>query len=136
MGETCVNHPDKAAAGQCSTCGRSFCYGCGMVTPDGRFYCRSCANSGVGFKKTGPSNMAVLALILSIVGFSNCMTSVAGIVLGVIELKKIERGEAPEEGRNYARWAIIIGAVIIALLSIYMIVYISLIMNDVLETSR
>jgi hypothetical protein len=133
LAETCVNHPEKPAAGQCASCGRSFCYGCAVTTPDGSLYCRSCANSGVGVKKTGPSNMAVLAFILSLVGFSNCATAFAGIILGVIELKKIDRGESPEEGRKYARWAIIIGAVVVAMLAIYLIVYISLIINEVIK---
>lgn len=74
--------------------------------------------------------MLLLAFIPSIVGLSNCLTSVAGVVLGIIELRKIDRGESPKEGRKFARWAIIIGAVIIALTSIYLIVYISLIMKD------
>ncbi|MHB8793591.1 MAG: DUF4190 domain-containing protein [Thermoleophilia bacterium] len=133
MSETCVNHPDKPAAGKCAGCGRSFCYGCAMVTPDGNLYCRPCAHSGAGVKKVGPGNMAILAFILSIAGFTNCATAIAGIVLGAIELKKIDRGESPEEGRKYARWAIIIGAVVIALLAIYLIVYVSLFINGVLK---
>lgn len=133
MSESCVNHPDKPAAGQCAGCGRSYCYACAMVTPDGALHCRSCANAGVGVKKSGPGNMAVLAFILSIVGFSNCLTAVAGIVLGVMELKKIDRGESSEDGRKFARWAVIIGAIAIAVTSIYLIVYISLIINGVIE---
>ena len=41
-------------------------------------------------------------------------------------------GESSEEGRKFARWAVIIGAVAIAVTSIYMIVSASLIINGTL----
>jgi len=131
MGETCINHPDKAAAGQCAGCGRSFCHSCAMETPDGNLYCRSCAYSGAGVRKTGPGNMSILAFVLSIAGLGNCVTSIAGIVLGIIELRKIDRGESPEAGRKFARWAIIIGAVAFVLSVIYMILYAILMITGV-----
>lgn len=62
------------------------------------------------------SGMATAALILSIVGIFCCgVASIVGLILGVIELGKINRGESSERGRGYAKAAVIIGAVMIAL---------------------
>jgi len=44
--------------------------------------------------------MLLLAFILSIVGLSNNLTSVAGVVLGIIELRKIDRGNLPRKGAS------------------------------------
>lgn len=62
------------------------------------------------------SGMATAALILSIVGLFCCgVASIVGLILGAVELGKINRGESSEKGRGFAKAAIIIGAVAIAL---------------------
>lgn len=56
------------------------------------------------------------ALVLSIVGVFCCgVASIVGLILGIIELGKINRGESPEKGRGFAKAAIIIGAIAIGL---------------------
>lgn len=62
------------------------------------------------------SGMATAALILSIAGIFCCgVASIIGLILGIIELGKINRGESSERGRGYAKAAIIISVVAIAL---------------------
>ena len=62
------------------------------------------------------SSLATTALILSIVGIFCCgIASIIGIILGVIELGKINKGESSEKGRGYAKAAIIIGVAMIAI---------------------
>ncbi len=62
------------------------------------------------------SGMAIAALILSIVGFFCCgFPAIIGLILGVIELGKIDRGESSERGRGMSKAAVIIGAVVVAL---------------------
>ncbi len=62
------------------------------------------------------SGLATTALILSIVGILCCgVASIIGIILGVIELGKINKGESSEKGRGYAKAAIIIGIATLAI---------------------
>ena len=53
---------------------------------------------------------------MSIVGIFCCgLFSIAGLILGYIELGKINRGEASEEGRGLAKAAVIIAIIVLAL---------------------
>jgi hypothetical protein len=61
------------------------------------------------------SGMALASLILSIVGVFCGITAIVGIVLGVIELNRIKRGESSMKGKGMATAGIIIGAIVIAL---------------------
>ncbi len=62
------------------------------------------------------SNNPLIAMILSIVGVFCCgLLSIAGLILGYIELGKINRGETSEEGRGMAKAAVIIGIIALAL---------------------
>src|SRR5688500_11070410 len=53
---------------------------------------------------------AILALVLSLVGFATCgVTSIVGVIFGHIAMGKIKRGE--EEGHGMALAGIIVGYV-------------------------
>ena len=55
---------------------------------------------------------AILALVLSLVGFATCgVTSIVGVIFGHIAMGKIKRGE--EEGHGLALAGIIVGYVVI-----------------------
>jgi hypothetical protein len=55
---------------------------------------------------------AILALVLSLVGFATCgVTAIVGVIFGHIAMGKIKRGE--EEGHGMALAGIIIGYVVI-----------------------
>lgn len=105
----CFNHPDKEAAGVCVVCGQPFCHSCAVEFSDGSLYCRPDAACGQSIIKTGPSTLAILALVLAIAGITNCVTGIAGIILGIVELDKIKKKQSPPEGRKFARAAIIVG---------------------------
>ena len=100
----------------------------------GKAYCRTCVSKGVGLRNPpseGPGTMAIVAFVLSIVGISNCATAVPGMILGIIELKKINRGESPEKGRGFALAAAIIGAVLTGLLAIVLLFYMVVILISI-----
>lgn len=121
----CYYHPGTPAAGVCTQCGNAICSQCRMQI-QGKAVCRACVAKGAGLARPaseGPSTMAIVAFVLSIVGISNCATAVPGMILGIIELKKINRGESPEKGRGFALAAAIIGAVLTGLLAILLLFY-------------
>jgi len=43
----CANHPDRAALGYCSRCGKALCNECLVRLSTGNF-CDTCANPGMG----------------------------------------------------------------------------------------
>lgn len=60
-----------------------------------------------------PQQNAILALVLSCVGFVTCgITAIVGVIFGHIAMGKIKRGE--EDGRGLALAGLIIGYVVIA----------------------
>ena len=60
-----------------------------------------------------PQTNAILALVLSIVGFATCgVTAIVGVIFGHIAMGRIKRGE--EDGRGMALAGVIIGYVVIA----------------------
>ncbi|SEQ13198.1 protein of unknown function [Lentzea xinjiangensis] len=60
-----------------------------------------------------PQTNAILALVLSCVGFVTCgVTAIVGVIFGHIAMGRIKRGE--EEGRGMALAGIIVGYVVIA----------------------
>lgn len=72
------------------------------------------------------SNMPLIAMIMSIVGIFCCgLLAIAGLILGYIEMGKIDRGEASAEGRGMAKAAVIIGLVAIGLWVIGLIISIA-----------
>lgn len=62
------------------------------------------------------SGMATAALVLSILGIFCCgIASIIGLILGIVELGNINKGQSSEKGRGFAKAAIIIGIIAIAL---------------------
>lgn len=61
------------------------------------------------------SGMAIASLILSVSGLLCGVTAIVGIVLGVIELGRIKKGESSAKGKGLAKAGVIIGAVVIGL---------------------
>jgi hypothetical protein len=64
----------------------------------------------MGGPPQGASGMAIASLVLAIVSFVMCgpFTAIPGLIIGKIELGKIERGESPESGKILAQigfWA-------------------------------
>jgi B-box zinc finger protein len=45
----CVNHPDRAALGYCSRCGKALCTDCLVRLSTGNF-CDTCANPGAAVR--------------------------------------------------------------------------------------
>ncbi|MFS8101329.1 DUF4190 domain-containing protein [Lentzea alba] len=59
-----------------------------------------------------PQQNAILALVLSCVGFVTCgITAIVGVIFGHIAMGKIKRGE--EDGRGLALAGLIVGYVVI-----------------------
>ncbi len=80
-------------------------------------------NANVTEEKRG--TLAVLALILGIVGiviswvpfvnFAGFLVSIAAIVLGAIEITRINQGKSSVSGKGFATTGIVLGAVAIVL---------------------
>lgn len=70
---------------------------------------------GYGYPPPAPKSQtnAILALVLSLVGFATCgVTAIVGVIFGHIAMGRIKRGE--EEGHGMALAGVIIGYVVIA----------------------
>jgi hypothetical protein len=70
---------------------------------------------GYGYPPPAPKSQtnAILALVLSCVGFVTCgITAIVGVIFGHIAMGKIKRGE--EEGHGMALAGLILGYVVIA----------------------
>ncbi len=118
----CIYHPDVGAAADCQACGRPYCRAC-LVELGGKDYCRPCAEAGAGRVQQSAGELAVVALILSVSSIMFCgITAIPGMIIGFMELGKINRGEAPEAGRSMAKAAAIIGAVMTGLLVLSVLV--------------
>jgi len=71
------------------------------------------------FRRT--SGLAVLSLSMSVVGFFTLVGSIAGIVTGVMALKKIKQHSTKLDGARLARAGIIIGAAGLVLTLLFLI---------------
>ncbi|USX49171.1 DUF4190 domain-containing protein [Lentzea sp. HUAS12] len=68
---------------------------------------------GYGYVQPKPQTNAILALVLSCVGFVTCgVTSIVGVIFGHIAMGKIKRGE--EDGHGMAVAGLIVGYLVIA----------------------
>lgn len=126
----CASHPGVGAIGVCTNCGRAICGKCRMEL-GGKLLCRTCVSMGAGVTMpkpagapTGPSGVAITAFVLSVVGFFFCITGIPGFVMGISELKKINRGESPAAGRGFALAAAIIGGIMTGILALLVLFYI------------
>lgn len=80
---------------------------------------------GAGAPPDKASGMATVSLVLSAFGVLCGITAIAGIVLGVIELNRIKRGESSPKGKGLAMAGVIVGAIIIGLSLIFTIIAIA-----------
>ncbi|MCX2952126.1 DUF4190 domain-containing protein [Lentzea sp. NEAU-D7] len=92
---------------------------------------------GYGYPPPAPKSQtnAILALVLSLVGFATCgVTSIVGVIFGHIAMGKIKRGE--EEGHGLALAGIIIGYVVIVGYLLFVAFYVFAIFAAVNGTYR
>lgn len=78
---------------------------------------------GYGYQPPVPKSQtnAILALVLSCVGFVTCgVTAIVGVIFGHIAMGKIKRGE--EEGHGMAVAGLIVGYVVIAGWVLYFVI--------------
>ncbi len=88
------------------------CVRCGTPVREDVAICHRCAGIAPEFKKAGKG--ALWSLGLSMASVLSCgLTAFPGFILGIIELKKIKRGEAPTEGKVIAWAGTIIGAFVV-----------------------
>lgn len=105
-GIRCAAHPAATATATCGRCGAFTCADC----PSSPFYKDHCPSCTARMVNPASSRAMValavgglsLACYCPVIGFG-------GVVLGNAELAAINRGEAPEAGRTYARAGMIMG---------------------------
>jgi hypothetical protein len=106
----CVYHPGTRSVAQCQRCYRELCRSCVVEIPYQRYYCRSCAAV-----QQKPSGLAVASLVVSIAGAAIFgVIAVVGMIMGIVENRRIRRGESPEAGLGLTKAAIVIGALAFA----------------------
>ncbi|MHB0866646.1 MAG: DUF4234 domain-containing protein [Thermoleophilia bacterium] len=70
--------------------------------------------------------LALAATILSILGLFCCgLTSIVGIILGVIELGRIKKGESSAKGRGLAMAGVVVGAIVVVLYILVVVISIA-----------
>ncbi|MFA6001676.1 MAG: DUF4328 domain-containing protein [Thermoleophilia bacterium] len=130
-----------ANAAVCMSCGmqpgngRNFCPNCGAATDPNAIICVKCGvslpaaapASGAVVRKEGASSLSIVSMVLSLVGIFSCVTAVPGFIIGMVELKKIKRGESSEAGRGFALTGAIVGGILSGLLALVLLVYLVLI---------
>jgi hypothetical protein len=97
--ELCPAH-QFASVGSCTRCGRFVCAQCRRWMAEKPF-CSDCLGR-LGHK---PSGQAVVALLLATLGLALLLPGLVAFVLARRELGRIERGEAPEAGRDFVQLA-------------------------------
>lgn len=81
---------------------------------------------GYGYPAAAKTNtLAIVALVLSLVGFASCITAPIGAILGHVARKQIR--ETGEQGEGMAKAAIIVGWILTVLLALLIAVYVVII---------
>jgi hypothetical protein len=93
-------HAKAREAGSCSRCGDYLCERCRTWRAE-RAYCAAC----VARQGDRPSRRASLALLFATIGVCLLVPAVPALYLSLVELRAIDRGEAPSSGRPYAQLA-------------------------------
>lgn len=112
----CALHPEVAAIEICTRCGAFACGDCVEFTETvpSQTLCTTCYSRYFSQKA---SQRAVAGLVLGLVGISTCwLLGLAAWILGQQELEAIDRGEAPEKGRNLASGAKWLGLIQLGLI--------------------
>lgn len=111
----------KAQAAPASAGGERRCPACGApVKPEARF-CNSCGSeiskeAAPSGKKT--SGFAIASLILGVLGFCTTITSIPGLILGIVGLQRIKRSGGTLTGQGMAIAGIVTSALVVALVMI------------------
>lgn len=102
------------------------CKNCGKEIPEGSSYCAACGqpvsaapgSDTSGGQKAG--GMAVASLVLGILAFLTCgLTSLIGLILGIISLVKIGNKKESQSGRGMAIAGTVLSGINILLLPFY-----------------
>ncbi|WIG94534.1 hypothetical protein KGD87_29035 [Myxococcus sp. SDU36] len=110
VGAVCATHPDAAAVATCTRCGGFLCGDCTELAGEAP-YCAPCV--AVLRREARPSRVIRVALALNVAGLvclpcslalplPTLVAGLAGVVLGLRELRRIARGEGAERGRTLA----------------------------------
>ncbi|MEW2594670.1 DUF4190 domain-containing protein [Micromonospora aurantiaca] len=83
------------------------------------------AYPGYAMPASRTNTLAIVALVLSLVGFTSCITAPIGAIMGHVARKQIR--ETGEQGEGMAKAAIIVGWILTALLVAFIIFYIVMI---------
>ncbi len=119
VGVCCTAHPDRLATATCARCGAFRCDECPQ-NPFFKDHCPTCTER----LATKPSSRATTGLVVAALSLG-CYCpplAVAAVVMGNAELAAINRGEAPEGGRTYARAAQIIGWVGVGISAVILLI--------------
>ncbi len=117
----CINHPDKDAVAVCVACGAGLCADCRNVVR-GASYCDECLKTHEPMRlapggRTQDLNVwAVVAWVMVMVGLWPGLDflAVGGLILGFVALGDIAARGYTQGGRAYARAAIVIAALSLA----------------------
>ncbi|ATB44936.1 hypothetical protein [Corallococcus macrosporus] len=124
-GAVCATHPDVAAVATCARCGTFLCGDCLELAGETP-YCAPCV--GVLRREARPSRVIQVALALNVAGLAclpcslalplpTLVAGLAGVVLGLRELRRIARGEGAARGRTQAQVTAALGWLNLALAS-------------------
>ena len=129
-GAVCAHHPDVPAVATCRRCGNFLCGDCTELVGESP-HCAPC----VAFLRQAarPSRVVQVALALNVVGLAclpcslamplpTLVAGLAGVVLGMRELRRIARGEGSARGRNQARVTAALGGMNLGLAAGWMTV--------------
>jgi hypothetical protein len=95
----CAQHPGARAVDACARCGTYVCLDC----------CHGC--HAKASRKAAQSRRATLALVCGLLSIHGCLPlGAVAVLVGVAEVRAIERGQAPLAGRNLAIGGIALGA--------------------------
>ncbi|MCW3816249.1 DUF4190 domain-containing protein [Micromonospora sp. DR5-3] len=75
-----------------------------------------------GHPSSKTNTLAIVALVLSLVGFASCITAPIGAIMGHVARKQIR--ETGEQGEGMAKAAIIVGWILTALMLVLIVVYV------------
>ncbi len=129
-GAACAHHPDVSAVATCMRCGTFLCGDCTELVGESPC-CAPCV--ALLRKEARPSRVVQVALALNVVGLAclpcslalplpTLVAGLAGVVLGMRELRRIARGEGAERGRNQARVTAALGGLNLGLAAGWMTV--------------
>ncbi|SCL26804.1 protein of unknown function [Micromonospora nigra] len=79
------------------------------------------------------NGLAIAALVLSLVGFTSCITGPVGAIMGHVAMRQIR--ETGEGGEGLAKAAIIVGWIVTALLVVFILFYVGIFLFAISSSS-